>query len=217
MRLFKALLAGLLLVGCSANAPDAENAVSSLNLPGFDNTPTAVSDGEPSPDVPLTGAFLFFDDFEHGTRKWTIGGGSANPHWALLHAPTCTGAYVMHLGKPDVSNFTPAAGEQTLTLVAPIDLTGAKRPQLTYDVLGSDDPQNAIVVQPEVQVDGGAWTPVGTPALARYDLTRTRFADLTAYDGKRVLLRFDTVLEPSGAATKGMFLDNVQVIEPQMP
>lgn len=214
MRLLRSILVGLLLAGCSTTGAPA-NSVSALNLPSFDGTPTPVNDGEPSPDVPLTGAFLFFDDFEHGTGKWTVGGGDADPHWAILHAPTCSGAYVMHLGMPDVSQFTPQAGDETLTLKAPVDLTQAKRPQLTYDVLGSDDPQDAMVIQPEVQVDGGAWTPVGTPALARYDLTRTRFADLTAYDGKQVLLRFDTVIK-SGGATRGMFLDNVQIIEPQL-
>lgn len=169
---------------------------------------------EPTPAVPLVGPFLFYEDFENTERPWRAEGAAGGIGWYRLNAPVCGGAYAMHMGKAIQQPFAGGSGTFTLTLATPIDLTKAKRPHLTYDVRGVADPAEAVVLQPEARRPGGAWKAVGTPAAGRYRFVFTRFADLSEFTGGPIELRFSTVLAPSAAPHKGLYLDMVQIVEP---
>lgn len=200
------------LAGCPAPKP------ARASLPPFEVRPAAVSPAaEPSPDVVLAGSFLFYEDFEAGpgTRSsWRTSGG-ASAGWFRLNAPACGGAFVMLYGMKGQAPFFPASDDAFLESTRPLDLRAARRPHLTYTVMARAEPPGSLVLQPEIRPEGGAWTAVGSPAPARYRLAFTRFADLTPYAGARVALRFRLRASRSAAPTKGFYLDDVQVIEPQ--
>ena len=214
---------GALLLGCQAApapAPAASNAVADLDLPGFGATPgpTPTPDpGDAIPNVPLAGSFLFFEDFEHGDARWTLAGGANGIGWLLLHAPACGGDYTMLMGRPDQAPFAGASGEAVLTDTAGIDLTTARDPYMSYDVMGSFEPATAFTLTPELQDATGSWQPLGTPLAGRYPTVKTRIVLLKPYCGQVVHLRFRASFQAPYAATKGFYLDNVQVVEPAGP
>lgn len=171
-------------------------------------------DAEPTPDVPLVGTFLFFEDFETERRLWMHSGAEAGVSWLRLNAPVCGGAWAMQVGRPGQATFAGVRGEHLLTLRRPIPLGTSKRPHLTYDVRGEAVPPESAVLQPEARPVGGEWRPVGSPALGRYRMVRTRFADLTALAGAPIELRFRVTLTGATQPTRGLYLDMVQVIDP---
>lgn len=206
-------LALLLVLGAGCSAPEPTGAP---ELPSFEASyhplATPTPNGEPTPDVRLQGTFLFYDDFERGLDHWTIAGDPGGVSWHRLNAYTCGGAWVMLFGKLDSSPFS--AGEATIGLKAPVDLTKARRPHLTYDVMGQATPETALTLQPEARRPGGEWRPVGSVAKARYSFGFTRFADLTPYVGGPVELRFKAVAQGLAKPAPGLYLDQVQVLEP---
>lgn len=168
-------------------------------------------------DVPppgaLSGAFLFFEDLEHTGDRWALAGASGGVGFHRLKAPACGGLYTLHVGRADHAPFTPLPLKTTATLKAPLDLTKAKRPLLRYDVKGEFSPIGALSLQPYVQVDGGAWQPLGKPALGRYPTVMTRFVLLTPYAGHKVRLRFEATMKAGTGKTKGYYLDDIYVME----
>ena len=196
-------------------------ALPSFQLPPFHNPvkspPSRAFVDEPKPTVVLAGTFLFYEDFEHGTARWRWSGGTPQVHWLLLNARTCGGEYTMLMGQPNQAPFTTARGTAWLTLLPPVDLRKAHRPHLTYDIKTQATPDDALTLQPQARAVGGRWRSVGAIARAHYALVFTRFADLTAFVGKRVELRFEVRFRPMASRTTGLYLDNVQIIEPQPP
>jgi hypothetical protein len=195
----------LALAGCAAPAAPVAPAGSPVPSP---SPSTGISPSQ------LTGAFLFYEDFEKGMDRWAIAGPDGPVGWHLLKAYACGGLYSMLMGQADQTPFTAGAGEYTLTLKALLDLTRAKRPHLRYDVKGLATPETAFAFQPEARRPGGDWQPIGDRSTARFVLVNTLAADMTAFAGGTAELRFRVVSRPADAPTKGMYLDDVQVIEP---
>lgn len=186
-----------------------------FSLPPFHNPPkpTPTPDPrEPAPPVPLEGAFYFLDDFEQDAHPWTQQA-DPGPGWSLEYGTTCSGHWFMHVGRMGPQRDEPR--DATMRLATWIDLRKARHPMLTYDVLGDAKPEENVWLQPEVLAEGGAWEPVGTTSYGRYTTVKTRFADLMSYADKRVRVGFHARFNPPYQASRGLFLDNVQVIEPR--
>lgn len=208
-----ALLMIFALAACTPTvAPPVPGASSSPDISLIGSLPSA-SPSAVSGDVVPAGAFLFYEDFEQSTDRWTLPDSPA-PGWRLLQAFTCGGAYTMHVGLPEQAPFTPQAGESTFVTARAIDLTKGKTPKLKFDLLGTATPASALTIHPEVREPGGAWTALGAPLTAQYVTMRSIVRDLTPYAGKKIELRFRAVMEAGQAETKGLFLDDIQVIEP---
>jgi hypothetical protein len=178
--------------------------------PATPTTPDPVWGSDPVP----AGSFLFYEDFEKGYDRWAMPDPKAEVAFRPLNAPTCGGLWSILLGTADHERYTPAAGEHVLALADPLDLTKAKRPFLKYDVKGVTFPETAIDLTAEVRPEGGAWTPVGRRIRGGYVFMASIGADLTAYAGQQVGLRFRATFTAGEAAAKGMYLDDVQVLEP---
>ncbi|MEB3222904.1 MAG: hypothetical protein VKS61_12580 [Candidatus Sericytochromatia bacterium] len=176
-------------------------------------SPMATPPALPS-DVPRAGAFLLHEDFERGLSRWVPEGGTGAVGWQLLNATTCGGEWTMLLGRADWRLFQGLRGEAVLRLRAPLDLRAARRPILWYDVRGEATAPEAIVLQPEVSRDGQAWQPVGKAADGRYRFVTKHHAELTAHRGAEVQLRFRAAFDVGTTATKGLLLDDIQVLEP---
>lgn len=173
--------------------------------------------GIPAYMAPVSGSFLFYEDFEHGMKRWHVQGGGDGVAWRLLEAHTCGGAFTMHLGKPKQAPYAAARGESYLVLTDGLDLTTAKRPTLKYDVKGVCDPISAITYEVELKPPGGAWRVVSPAVDGRFDGMRSLYLDLTPYAKKRVGLRFHAHVKPTQKPTKGLYLDDIHVIEAAHP
>lgn len=204
--------------GASADAGASGEATGSGSLSLADALPSPV----PSmvrPDMPpqLPGAFIFYDDFEKGMGKWTVSGNSKGLGWHLLNAATCGGLWTMVLGKALNEAHQGQACEAYVTAKAPIDLTKAKSPQLQYDLKGISLPPEGIEVRAQIRKVGAAtWTEVGPVAHGSLPLVLTFVADISAFAGSKVELRFCGKLHPAAKPTKGFYLDDVHVVEPRV-
>jgi hypothetical protein len=192
-----------LLAGCTQPATPVTPASTPVPSPS-----TGISPSQ------LTGAFLFYEDFEKGMDRWAIAGPTGPVGWRLLKAYACGGLYSMLMGQDDQAPYTAASGDYTLTLRQPVDLGKAKRPHLRYDVKGLATPETAFAFQPEARRPDGEWQPIGERSTARFVLVNTLAANMSAFAGGPAELRFRVVAAPSDTPTKGMYLDDVQVIEP---
>jgi hypothetical protein len=173
----------------------------------------------PSMPPPTAGRFVFFDDFENGTAKWQVDEGKGGLGWHHIKSKSCGGLYTMVLGTPHNDPFKSDAfkgGQVTAYLgtAKPIDLKGAHKPQLQFDLKGYTTPKEVLTIQPEVRPAGGAWQPVGAPATAQFPVVVTFTADLTPYAGQAVDLRFKGTIKGNDQPNKGVFLDDVHVVEP---
>jgi hypothetical protein len=167
---------------------------------------------------PVAGAFLFYEDFEKGMagmKRWTISGPARDVAWRLLEARTCGGQFTMHLGRPKQATFQAARGDSYLTLSAPLDLRTAKKPTLKYDVKGVANPPEAVRYQAEIRPAGGKWTPLGPVIEGRFVLMQSIYLDISRYAGQPLGLRFHAWTQPGREPSKGLYLDDVFVIEPQ--
>lgn len=176
-------------------------------------TPFGPGAGFASDRIPA-GPFLFFEDFEKGYDRWTLPDPAPAVAFRSLNAPTCGGMWTILLGTADHGPFTPAPGEHVLALKAPLDLTKAKRPFLKYDVKGVTWPAEAVDLVAEVRTAGGLWTPVGRHVRGGYLFMASIGADLTPWVGQKPELRFRATMTAGEQASVGMYLDDVQVIEP---
>ena len=71
------------------------------------------------------------------------------------------------------------------------------------------------MVQPEARRPGGDWEPVGPVTVSRYPSDMGyRAADLTAFAGGEVEIRFKAYLSPLDRPTRGFMLDDVKLMEP---
>ncbi|MNX98417.1 hypothetical protein D3C86_1308270 [compost metagenome] len=121
----------------------------------------------------------------------------------------------MLIGREAQAPFTDAEGDFLLTLKQPIDLAGRTRPHVAYDVLGSANPADSLVLQPEARRPGGTWQAVGRETYAEYPrMVAHRYADLTAFAGGPVELRFRAVLRAADQPGKGLLLDDIRILEP---
>ena len=111
-----------------------------------------------------------------------------------------------HLGDP---------GESTFTLKEALDLKTAIKPVLKFDVKGLTSPEDAVVIQAELRPAGQDWQPLGHDARGNHVFVASVVADLQPYAGQTVGLRFRGVTKAGKADSKGMYLDDVAVIEPQ--
>ncbi|MEB3196743.1 MAG: hypothetical protein VKP62_06015, partial [Candidatus Sericytochromatia bacterium] len=166
--------------------------------------------------VPRQGSFIFYEDFEKGLDRWNLSGGSGGVGWTRLNAFTCGGAWTMLLGTPEWTPYREVVGEAFLTTKAPIDLAKANRPHLFFDVRGEAEPAEALATQAEVSPDGKVWQPIGEPTTARHRFVSTLFADLTPFRGSGLYLRFRARLQVRTAPTKGLLLDDIHLIEPDL-
>ncbi|HEY9720998.1 MAG TPA: hypothetical protein V6D47_03240 [Oscillatoriaceae cyanobacterium] len=189
-------LAGFVLLsaGCSNPILDSQAAV-------------GVSDA-----VDLTGSYVFFDDFEHGTSKWTVPT-SGSVSWRQLKSHTCSGDYTMLFGLDQHADFTNVAANGDLTLNQTIDLSKVQHPYLTYQVYGASDPATALTMQPEVSVDGTTWKPLGQQVTGTHSLMATLYANLKDYLGQAIHLRFHAESTATSTSGQGEQLDDVAVIE----
>lgn len=172
-----------------------------------------LASARPAAVVPA-GAFLFYDDFEHGTSHWSFP--SPAPQdvaWRLLHEHTCTGDYSMMVGRDGRDPFLGPAPDATLTLVDPLDLRTAHAPVLKYDVLGEAVPADGVELQTEIQVGNGDWQTLDQPVVAGFDYARTYATDLTPWAGQQIHLRFRASVKAMARSLPAVYLDEVGVIE----
>lgn len=209
------LLLALLLLGCApeeAPAPAAETSAPPRSLAGLVPSPSPVLYG--SDTIPI-GAFVYYEDFEKGFRGWELPKDPTGVALRALRAPACGGLWTVHLGLPGQREFAPVAGHHVLTKTAPLDLTRAKRPQLKFDVKGLTQPVEALHMTAEIRPPGGSWQPIGRPIKGGYMFVASIVADLTPWAGRFLGLRFVYDMAPAEAKTKGFYLDDIMVIEPQ--
>ncbi|MDB5096673.1 MAG: hypothetical protein JWM80_1094 [Cyanobacteria bacterium RYN_339] len=197
-------LALILLSGCAAVQPAAPAAP----IPSVTPAPS----GQQVSDVVPSGAFVFFEDFEGGTGRWQLPA-SAEVGWRLLHAHTCTGEYSLLLGRDQAETFTGSAQDSYVTLATGLDLAKSRRPAFKYDVLGLAMPDGAIALSLEVRPAGGAWQPLGDARVANHAFALTFVSDLSAWTGQTIDLRFHGVVKDVKEPTRGLYLDQLAVIE----
>ncbi len=217
-RITSLLLLAALATSCTAlDATPPGQAVGAAALAAPIPTPSATSTTTSptfgSDPVPA-GAFLFYEDFERGYDRWALPDASAAVTFRKLNAPTCGGLWSILLGTADHARYTPAPGEHVLALKAPLDLSKAKKPFLKYDVKGVTFPAEAVELWAEIRGAGGAWTPVGRRVRGGYVFMASIGADLTAWAGQPIDLRFRARMTTGTEGAKGMYLDDVQVVEP---
>ena len=209
------LLLALLAAACGPQeaAPPAPPAPA---LPTLAPAPTPFGPAAGYGSDPLpTGAFVFYEDFERGFDRWTLPDAAAPVTFRQLNAPTCGGLWTILLGTADHAPFVPTAGEHVLALKAPIDLGKARRPYFKYDVKGTTRPEAALDLVAELRGRDGAWTPVGRRVRGGYVFMASIGADLTAWAGQLVDLRFRAVLADGEGPSGGLYLDDIQIIEPR--
>jgi hypothetical protein len=199
-------LVALLLSGCAAAQPVVPPA------PVASATPMPAPVGQQVSDNVPSGAFVFFEDFEAGTGRWTMPP-SADVGWRLLKAHTCTGDFSLLLGKDQQEPFTGSAQDRYVTLATGLDLSKARRPALKYDVLGHALPDGAVSMVVEVRPPGGDWQPLGDQRIADHPFALTFVSELTAWTGKTVDLRFHGTVKDVAEPSKGLYLDQIAVIE----
>jgi hypothetical protein len=187
------LLPLLFLAGCAPTATLPAPGLSAVGTPAATNA-----------DRVPAGKFLFLEDFEGGTARWEL----PATGWRLLNAMSCGGLYTMLL--PDAGQ----PGESVFTLKEPLDLKAASKPVLKFDVKGLTSPEDAVVIQAEVRPEGKDWQPLGHDARGNHVFVASVVADLAPFAGQAVGLRFHGVTKAGKADAKGMYLDDVAVIEP---
>lgn len=194
----------LLLPGCAAATPAV--APSPTQASSDPLAPNLVSDVVPP------GSFLFFEDFEAGTGRWQLPA-AADLGWRLLKAHTCTGEYSLLLGKDGQEPFTGSAQDSYVTLATGLDLSKATNPLFKYDVLGKASPDGAVSCSVEVRTKDGDWKPLGEPRVANHAFALTYVSPLAEFVGQTVDLRFHGKIDQVQAPSKGLYLDQVAVIE----
>lgn len=167
----------------------------------------------PKMPTPIAGRFVFYDDFEKPNTKWKTSRGKDGVAWFRIESKSCGGLYTMVLGKQDNSEFKGVATTAYMTTSAPVDLKGTKAPQLQYDLKGMTRPFETIGVHVEARRPGGAWKAIGAPAVARYPTVVTFTADLTEFAGGPMEMRFVGDVKAEDRPNKGMFLDDIHVVE----
>jgi len=211
-----ALAAAISLSACNASPSPAP-------LPSPTPRPTSDAWQFVNPDAPdriLLGTVLFHEDFETDLSAWQIDGEAGTPRWLRLEGNFCGGAFTMLFGMPDRGEFGADADSRSgsaaslLTLKAPIDLSQAQHPHLSYDVRGISYPQDGVMVQPEARRPGEDWVPVGPVTVSRYPAEMGyRAADLAPYAGGSVSIRFRAYLSALDRPTRGLMLDDVKILE----
>lgn len=218
-----ALLA-LSLVACKpsqeeqkATAPSpAPSATATAPMSLAEALPSALpSTVMPKMPTPVAGRFVFFDDFENGAAKWKLEGGKGGVSWHHIKSKSCGGLYTMVLGTAKNDAFKQVQTTAYVASVKPVDLKGTRHPQLQYDLKGYTTPQEVLTIQPEIRLPGGAWQPVGALATGQFPVVVTFTADLTPYAGKQIELRFKGAVKGNDQPNKGIFLDDVHVVEPK--
>jgi hypothetical protein len=167
----------------------------------------------PSMPPPTAGSFVFYEDFENGIARWKMANGTNGVGWHHIKSKSCGGFYTVVLGKKENATFTKERAEAYLVVTKPIDLRKSKKPQLQYDLKGATMPPEILTVTVEGRRPGGAWRPIGAKANARYAVVVTFTADLKPYVGGLLDLRFKGVVKGGEKPVKGMFLDDIHVVE----
>lgn len=211
-------LFALLLSGCAPSDVPAP-----VPAAGTSSTPTSLAALVPSPapvrygsDKVPVGTFVYYDDFEKGFDDWELPPAPAADTVGLraLKAPACGGLWTVHIGLPEQKPYIPSVGSFMLSKKAPLDLSKAQKPWFKYDVKGVTFPAEALDLTAEIRPPGGDWQPVGRRIVGGYVFMASIGADLTAYAGQKLGLRFVATLKPGQDASKGIWLDDVVVIEP---
>jgi hypothetical protein len=130
-----------------------------------------------------------------------------------LRAAACGGLYTMVLGREHNDVFTNVAASCDLVLAQPISLKGMILPRLQYDLKGLCFPADLLTIRAYVRRPGGAWQAVGQPGHARYPLVVTFVADLAAFKGGPIELKFHGELKAGPKPNRGLYLDDVNVLD----
>jgi len=88
------------------------------------------------------------------------------------------------------------------------------KPVLKYDVKGLTSPAEAVSLTVEVRPAGQDWRQVGHGAQGDHVFVASQVADLTPFVGQQLGLRFHGVTRAGKGDSQGMYLDDVDVIEP---
>lgn len=184
----------------------------------------SLADALPSPRPAATlpsmppmalGKKLFHEDFEEDRPTFRASGTRSGVGWHRLRAAACGGRYTMVLGRAFNDVFTNAPATADLTLVKPLDLRRTRHPRLQYDLKGITYPPDLVEIRPWVRRPGGRWQAIGAVGQARYMFVATFTADLTPFRGGKLELRFRGVVKAGNKPNKGMYLDDIAVVEPR--
>lgn len=167
----------------------------------------------PSMPPPAAGSFAFYEDFENGIARWKMANAANGLGWHHIKSKSCGGLYTVVLGRKENVEFSKERAEAYLVVTKPIDLRKSRKPQLQYDLKGATMPPEILTVTVEGRRPGGTWRPIGAKANARYAVVVTFTADLKPYIGGLLDLRFKGVVKGTDKLVKGMFLDDIHVVE----
>lgn len=219
MRVRPALVLVACLGGCLAPGAAPPGPVPTPAAPA--PTPFLVPSIPETDPFPLIGPLRQEEGFEHGQATWRDEAARPDtPHdrvvWRRLQGSFCGGQYVMQVGVEGFKPFEPMPAECVLTEEATMSLAGMQRPHLRFSVFGVAYPPESLRLQAEARDPaGGGWQPVGPAIRARHYRTAVYSADLTAWVGGDVQVRFRALLAPGDRPTRGMLLDDIALIEPR--
>ncbi len=153
--------------------------------------------------------FPFLDDGEGGGGTWV-----ADAPWGLSGEEAYRGGAAW--ADSPGGDYADGIAGQSLTLAAPVDLSGSSAPALCFAhklVLGSGD---AALVEVSTD-DGSSWTPLASynPGSAPADWQPVRVG-LSGYREPSVLVRFRLTTDSSNTAD-GWHLDDISIAESPAP
>ena len=152
--------------------------------------------------------YPFLDDGEGGPNTWI-----ATPPWALSDQYSFSGSFAWADSPYD--NYENNIASQALTLAAPLDLSSAEHPVLSFVhryAFASGDTGNV-----EISTNnGGSWSTLSAYGQGQTDWRRERI-DLAVYAGQpSVLIRFRLTTDSTSTA-EGWYLDDLSVAEAPTP
>jgi len=160
---------------------------------------------------------VFIDDMESGGGSWTVAGSDGVGGPALWHLTTHrynTPNHALYYGRADTLTFDTGARNYGSVTSPPIDLSASRDSALRFmHYLQTENASPYDAARVQVSVDNGAtWKDLYVTSIGTGGVMQRRDIDLSAYDGKIVLLRFsfDTV---DGIANyyEGWIIDDVLV------
>jgi ELWxxDGT repeat protein len=159
--------------------------------------------------------FLLSDDFESGTSRWSLGGsdGQGGPSlWHIASHRFGSPSSAFYYGRDDTRTYeTGARNFGSLTSI-PIDLQGHEHARLSFQhFFETQAATSADLLRVLVSADdGGNWTTVFQRSSAGSNSMVEESADLSAFDGQVVRVRFDfDTVNDLENDHEGWFVDDV--------
>jgi len=159
--------------------------------------------------------FLLADDFESGTSRWSVGGsdGQGGPSlWHIASHRYGSPSSAFYYGRDDTRTYQTGARNFGSLSSIEIDLRGHEHARLSFQhFFETQAATNADLLRVLVSADGGVqWTTVFQRSSAASSGVVGESADLSAFDGQVVRIRFDfDTVDALENDHEGWFVDDV--------